>query len=205
MVFGSPPTAGNLLVAVIACRASTSSSGWTAPSGWTKLDTAVDNVGNGGATALWYKTAGVSEPSSVSLTSDVNYKGSAMMEFSATPASAATTHLDAGSTASTQPIGPLVVAGPAVLVGAHIHGDPDNGPTYIEDTGWTAVYNAVMAGGFDPVLLASYRIVTGAGSYSHAPSQSTGAAYYGAILSAFETSGGGGGSPARSFVGGVIG
>src|SRR5213075_86685 len=78
--FGATPTAGNLLLAVAGATGSTST--FTTPAGWSVL---VSHTGTGVGTAIFYKIAGASEPTGLTVTTTGTGSDLTLLEFSGFP------------------------------------------------------------------------------------------------------------------------
>lgn len=114
--FGATPTAGNLLLAIAGATGSTST--FTTPAGWAVL---VSHTGTGVGTAIFWKVAGASEPTGLTVTTTGTGSDLTLAEFSGFPvaiadvtanhdtgASTVTTSVT-GTTAATGGVGDLAV------------------------------------------------------------------------------------------------
>ncbi len=163
--FASPPTTGNLLIAVMTSRSN--SAPVPISGGWTQIESTVHtNPGsNGGDQVLYYRIAGTSEPSAVTFEAH-NYKRLVIMEISGGLDYDVSTSLTNQSNASPETVGPITPAAglPAVIVGA-FQAAAGSG-SYTQGSGYTLI-DADTSDGFGPRLLVEYKIVaTTSGTYS---------------------------------------
>lgn len=186
--FDTAPTAGNLLIAVITRR-----EGYVAPAlaGWTPYP-AVDALavadgggGDNGSVVMFYRTAGISESSSVTVTKNgsfaaylviAEFEGGAA--FDAVVSTASTTSTTSLTTTALTP-----AAAAVVIVGAIIQ---SNESTLTIGGGFTQLQQGRTgtANDFGPTTIAGYRIQDpAAGSYTMTATSNVSDSYAGMLLS----------------------